>query len=365
MSSPRVLIVGGGTGGHLFPALAVADKLSEKGAQIIFAGTRAGIEAKLVPARGYSLKFLWLSGFKRNRIISNLLLPLKVLISLVQSLAIIWKFQPQAALGTGGYTCGPLLLIASLYRIPVFLQEQNSFPGVTTRMLARFARRVFLNFPEASEFLPKRTRWSQSGNPVRADIDQISREDALSKWGLDPSLPILLVFGGSQGAASINRAVNECLEELSAMCNLIWGHGSRDQKEVDSWTGKGKLIEKSFIEDMPSAYAAADLAICRSGAMTLSELQVANVPALLIPYPYAAGDHQMHNAIAYSKKGGAVVIPDAELNGTKLIAEVKNLLNNPEELKNMRSALSGIQSINASEMIAEEIIDSISEKVKS
>lgn len=352
----RVLLAGGGTGGHLFPALAVAKILKSKGAEVRFVGTRAGVEARVIPGKGYLMDYLWLSGFQRRRILSNLLLPLKVMTSLLQSFLILAKFRPHVALGTGGYVCGPILLAAALCRIPLLLQEQNSYPGITTRWLARFAREVFLNFEEAAGYLPARAKWRHVGNPVRADFSHIDRQAALEKWGLNRSLPTLLVFGGSQGALHINHTVRTVSPRLGGICNLIWSRGHLDKSEPAGWTGPGVLVVESFIDDMPSAYAAADLAVCRSGALTLSELQAAALPAILIPYPYAAGDHQRHNAETFSRGGVAKMIEDRELDGERLLSEVKALFEKADELDKMRRALADRPQANAAEIIVQELL---------
>jgi UDP-N-acetylglucosamine--N-acetylmuramyl-(pentapeptide) pyrophosphoryl-undecaprenol N-acetylglucosamine transferase len=297
-----------------------------------------------------------LAGFKRRRILTNLLLPLKVLVSLVQSLVILLRYRPHSALGTGGYACGPVLLVAALMRVPLYLQEQNSFPGVTTRMLAKFAREVFLNFDDAASFLPGKVKWRHVGNPVRTGCSRVNSLDAQEKWGLNPALPTLLVFGGSQGAARINKAVHSSLENLGRVCNLVWSRGRSDSSEISRWQGPGVLVVEPFIDDMPAAYYAADLAVCRSGAMTLSELQAVGLPAILIPFPHAAGDHQRHNARAYADRGGAIVIEDREMDGDRLITEVSVLFVQREKLDQMRQALGERPPENAAVIIADELL---------
>jgi UDP-N-acetylglucosamine--N-acetylmuramyl-(pentapeptide) pyrophosphoryl-undecaprenol N-acetylglucosamine transferase len=352
----RVLIAGGGTGGHLFPALAVAGELKKRGAEILFVGTRAGVEARIVPQQGYPIEFINVAGFRRGRIFSNLAFPGKVAASLLESRRIIQRFKPQAALGTGGYVCGPVLLMAKLGGIPFMLQEQNSYPGVTTRILSRWARQVFLNFEEARKYFPKRARVRYVGNPVRPGFTLLDRPAAIKTWALNPNLPTLFVFGGSQGAQSLNRAVTQVLGDLSQVCNLIWSRGQRDQSSTETWSGPGALVVRPFIDDMPSAYAAGDLAVCRSGAMTLSELQAAALPAILVPFPHAAADHQKHNALSFATRGGATVIEDREFNGQRLLEEVGRLFADREKLEIMRHALTAIPKQDAAGVIAEEVI---------
>jgi len=353
---PRILIAGGGTGGHLFPGLAVAQALQKRGAEILFVGTRTGVEAKIIPKYNFSLDFINVAGFKRGRLLANLGFPVKVVQALLQSHRIIRRFRPQAALGTGGYVSGPILFIAALCGVPIILQEQNSYPGVTTRLLSRFARKVFLNFGEAARYLPKNAPWQQAGNPIRPGFALEERILAVAKWGLNPDLPTLLVFGGSQGAMSLNRATSQALSKLGKTCNLIWGRGERDASDLSSWTEPGVLAARPFIDDMPSAYAAADLALCRSGAMTLAELQTAALPAILVPFPHAAGNHQLHNALSYVKSGGAIVIEDKDFSGDKLLATIRNLLADPERLAQMRQALAALPKQDTAELIADEIM---------
>ncbi|MFH1861338.1 MAG: undecaprenyldiphospho-muramoylpentapeptide beta-N-acetylglucosaminyltransferase [bacterium] len=352
----RFLFAGGGTGGHLYPALAIAERLRAQNAEILFVGTKAGLEAKVIPQHGFTLKFLWLSGFRRGRILSNLLLPFKVLVSLWQSFRILRCFRPQAVLGTGGYTCGPVVLVAALFRIPIVLQEQNSFPGVTTRLLARFAKEVFLNFEEAAQHLPRRVAWQFADNPLRADLGQLDRNEALKYWKLNPDLPTLLVFGGSQGALRINRAIHDLLPQLGERCNLIWSRGEHDMVQPQGWKGAGVLIEKRFITEMPLAYAAADLAVCRSGAMTLSELKAAVLPAILIPFPFAAADHQRHNAEAFARRGAAVVVEDRSVNSETLLSTIVSLLSDNARLTAMRRTLQELPRRDGAALITEKLL---------
>jgi UDP-N-acetylglucosamine--N-acetylmuramyl-(pentapeptide) pyrophosphoryl-undecaprenol N-acetylglucosamine transferase len=223
-------------------------------------------------------------------------------------------------------------------------------------MLSRLSKKVFLNFEEAASHLSTKVAWQHVGNPVRPGFATLNREEAIQQWELDPSLPTLLVFGGSQGAMSINRAVTDILPGLSERYNLIWSRGHVDKSEPTGWNGPGKLIVRAFIDDMPSACAAADLAVCRSGAMTLSELQAAALPAILVPYPYAAGDHQKHNALTFSAKGGSLMIENKELNGDRLYQEITGLLDRRDRLIEMRQALRELPIQDAATIIAEEIL---------
>jgi UDP-N-acetylglucosamine--N-acetylmuramyl-(pentapeptide) pyrophosphoryl-undecaprenol N-acetylglucosamine transferase len=356
---PRVLLAGGGTGGHLFPALSIAQELDQRSVAVIFVGTRHGIEARTIPETGFPIEYLWLSGFQRGRLLANLLLPIKVVVSFLQSFAILFRYRPEAALGTGGYVCGPILLAATLCGIPFFLQEQNSYPGVTTRLLARRARGVFLNFKEAAERLPHPERCSQVGNPVRMEFAFLDRLESIKKLELNPELPTLLIFGGSQGARKINQGLREALPELGKLCNVIWSRGNFDKDEITSWVGPGKLLVNAFISDMATVYAASDLAICRSGAMTLSELSASGLPAILVPYPHAAADHQKYNALSFVKSGGALMIEDKDFSGKILLQEVSALFSDRKRLETMRHSLQVIPKHNPASIIADTILKNL------
>ena len=224
-------------------------------------------------------------------------------------------------------------------------------------MLARFAKEVYLNFEEAAHKLSSRTQWRVLDNPVRPGFTLVDREEAVKYWALNPDLPTLLITGGSQGAMRINNAVHDSLSELSHLCNLIWSRGKVDTKEPQDWDGPGKLIVKPFIDEMSQAYAAADLAVCRSGAMTLSELKASALPAILIPYPYAAANHQWHNAEAFAARGGACVVNNDDLNGKRLVKEVSDLLGTTGRIDKMRHALKKMPVMDSANIIAQQLLN--------
>lgn len=358
-SKLRVLIAGGGTGGHVFPALAIKQAIArhDPSATIWFAGTRNGLEAKVLPRSGETLKLIWISGFSRAHMTRNLLLPLKLIVSFAQSYLLLKSFKPHVVIGTGGYVMGPVLWTAQRLGIPTLLQEQNSFPGYTTRKLAPRAAVVCAGFEEVRDRLPA-VRVEVTGNPLRSSFGTADRAAALRKWNLSPDRRTLLVFGGSAGAKSINEAVAGAVPQLTASCNLLWQTGrggipqSADKKVLDSARAAGRLTTLEFIEDMPSAYAAADLAVCRAGAMTLAELALTGLPAILIPYPFATDDHQTANACAIADRNAAVLIKDAELNPVDLSNTVHRILSAPDTVQTMSAQMKSLARPDAADRIA-------------
>lgn len=314
----RVLFAGGGTGGHLYPAIAIADAVRavDPAAAVLFIGTKGRIEERVVPARGYDLATIWISGVQRSLSAATLLVPVKILTALVQSFLHIRRFRPDVVVGTGGYVCGPPVYVATLLGIPAVLQEQNSFPGVTTRLLAARARQVHVTFERTKRFLRRQDNIVLSGNPVRDSMGTVARAEGAGRLGLDPARQTLLVVGGSQGSVSINSAM---LAALPAVCaagvQVLWLAGQRDAERiraaVAAMPGTGAVTVLPYLERMEDAYAAADLVVCRSGASTLAEIACAGLPSVLVPLPTAAGDHQTENARAMVEAGAAVLCTDA------------------------------------------------------
>lgn len=337
-SGPNILLAGGGTGGHLFPALAIADEIRrlEPGAAFLFLGTKGKIEARVVPQRGYAFRTIWISGFHRRLTVDNLLFPLKVVVSLIQSLFVIRQFKPDVVVGTGGYVCGPVLFMASLFGIPTVIHESNSFPGVTTRLLAARASAVFIAFEEARRWLKRTDNVVLIGTPTREALGTINKQAGAAAFGLEQGRKTLLVFGGSLGAASINNAVLASLDELGKTgIQLIWQTGQGDYERIRSAIGsKTGIWLGAFIDKMEYAFGAADLVVCRAGATTLAELTKAGKPAIVVPYPHAAGNHQTHNARSLADAGAAVMITDQNL-AKEFGPNVLALIENPARLEAM------------------------------
>ena len=360
----RVILTGGGTGGHIYPALAIAKGLLARDPEtmILYIGTRNGMEASLALEAG--LEFAGVSGRGLPRRASPDLLK-----TIATSCKAFWetkkilrRFHPDLVVGTGGYVSGPVVLTAAVFGFPTLLHEQNVWPGVTNRILARFVKRVMVTFPESMGNFRTKKKLALVGFPVRPELGRMSREAGARHFGLDPNKLTLLVTGGSRGAQQINHAMTEVLACLAGRLDIqvIWATGTLDHHEVVENLRQKGLVGKrdgwlilEYISDMPEALACADLFVGRAGAATLAELASVKVPGLLIPYPYAAGNHQEHNARTIVKAGAALMIPDSELSGERLWQEVERLLSQPALLASMGAAM----ETNAAPRALEKIID--------
>jgi UDP-N-acetylglucosamine--N-acetylmuramyl-(pentapeptide) pyrophosphoryl-undecaprenol N-acetylglucosamine transferase len=318
-----VLIMAGGTGGHVFPALAVASVLEGRACRVVWLGTRRGIEARLVPAAGIDVEWVRISGLRGKGVASWLMAPLRLLQALSDSLAAVRRVRPDVVLGLGGFVSGPGGVAARLLGRPLVIHEQNAVAGLTNRLLARLARTVAEAFPGA---FPRAIGAVAVGNPVRREIEAVGREPASA-----PHAPRhLLVFGGSQGAAAINRVVPAALALLPAQARPAVLHQTgRDRREavVAAYRTLGVDADvREFIDDMAGAYRWADFAITRSGALTVAELAATATPALLVPFPAAVDDHQTANARFLTERGGALLVPEADLTAERLATQLAQLL---------------------------------------
>lgn len=352
-----VILTGGGTGGHVFPALAIAERLRQErpDIQLVYAGTKGRVEEKIVPPLGYRFVSIWISGLQRGAVVGNLLLPLKIIVSLIQSFLLMARWKPAVVAGTGGYVCGPVLFAASVLGIPTVLHESNSYPGVTTRLLAGRVSRLYLGFDDAKRWLPGVRSAATVGTPVRV-FEKVSRSKGCEAFGLNQEKRVLLVLGGSQGAAAINEAILQNLESLErGHIQLIWQTGERHLPRVERALGTRRVgWVGPFITAMDRAYAAADLVVCRAGATTLAELAAAAKPAVLIPYPHAAGDHQTRNAESMVQAAAAVAIQERELG--KLGSVVLDLMNDPDRRLAMSFAAGRMAKPDAAGIIAKDIL---------
>jgi len=357
--SPSILFAAGGTGGHLFPALAIAEEIrrTRPDIRIDFVGTKDKIEARVIPEKGYGFHTIWISGFHRRLTVDNLLFPVKVIVSLVQSFFLMRKLRPNIVLGTGGYVCGPILSVASFMKIPTVVHESNSYPGVTTRMVASRVSKVFITFEATKQWLPEleAEKIDLVGNPTREALGKVSRIDGAKYFGLQPNVKTLLVFGGSLGAASINSIVEKIAGKLVNFgFQLIWQTGEKDferyelSKSPSIWIGK-------FIDKMEYAYAAADLVLCRSGATTLAELTRLGKPAILVPYPQAAANHQELNAQTLVDAGAAVMVKDKELDA-KTLSAIREILLNDTKQRSMTEKSLQLGKPDAGKEIAQKIL---------
>lgn len=328
VQSPRIIFAGGGTGGHLYPALAIADevKLMKSDAEILFVGTKNKIESRVVPERGYRFKTIWISGLRRKLTFGNLLFPLKVIVSVIQSMIVIKKFKPGVVVGTGGYVSGPVLYAATLAGVPTLIQEQNSYPGATTRFLGKRVNEVHLTFEQSRRYFRRPDNVFVSGNPTRRDLENVSHADALRYFGFSADTGnTILILGGSLGARSVNRALMKNLSNLlDENFQIIWQTGLEDFATVDrALEGNQRAAVRvyPFIDRMDYAYEVADLVVCRAGATTIAELTRLGKPAILVPYPFAAANHQVENARSMVANSAAEIVTDGDLEN-KLVEKI-------------------------------------------
>jgi UDP-N-acetylglucosamine--N-acetylmuramyl-(pentapeptide) pyrophosphoryl-undecaprenol N-acetylglucosamine transferase len=358
----RVIISGGGTGGHVFPAIAIADAIKAEApdTDILFVGANGKIEMEKVPKAGYKIEGLNITGFQRKLTLRNLSFPFKLAASMMKAVMIVKKFKPDVAVGVGGYASGPVLKIANTFGIPTVLQEQNSFAGVTNRILASKASAVCVAYDGLERFFPK-DKIIFTGNPVRKDIldNKINASQAKQSLGLGQNKKTVLIFGGSLGARTINEAVLANADALLGMkdVNIIWQVGKIyfDEYKNCRLAGQADIKIIPFIEDMDVAYSAADIVVCRAGALTISELAILGKAAVLIPSPNVAEDHQTVNAMSLVNKGAAVLVRDAEAK-EKLTTEIQSLLSDDVRKSGLESNISYFARPQAAKQIAAEIL---------
>jgi UDP-N-acetylglucosamine--N-acetylmuramyl-(pentapeptide) pyrophosphoryl-undecaprenol N-acetylglucosamine transferase len=360
--SLRIIFAGGGTGGHLFPALAIADEIKKikTHAEILFIGTKNKIESQVIPKTTYGFRTIWISGFHRSLRMSNILFPLKVIVSFIQSYRILHSFKPHIVVGTGGYVSGPVLRAAILSGVPTLIHEQNSYPGVTTRLLAPKASEVHLTFEKTKQFLGNAGKIFVSGNPTRYSLENPDRDAAFKYFGFssERKLKTVLLFGGSLGARSMNNAMDSAVTAMIKKdIRLIWQTGPEDLDRIREITLKfppDRIWVNAFIERMDYAYSISDLVVCRAGATTIAELTRLGKPSVLVPYPHAAANHQVENAQALLETGAAVIVYDHEIR-EKLLGTITDLLNS-DRLGQMSEKSRLLGKPEAAAVIAEHVI---------
>ncbi|MFW6381163.1 MAG: undecaprenyldiphospho-muramoylpentapeptide beta-N-acetylglucosaminyltransferase [Bacillota bacterium] len=363
----KIIVSGGGTGGHIYPALAVARGLRQKGWEILYLGSEGGLEQRVVPGHNIELKLIRVNPLPRSpglKLAKALAVGVR---GLFQANRHIRDFKPDLVLGTGGYVAGPVLLAASLRGCPTLIHEQNVYPGITNRLLAYTADRVALNFRAAREYFPRNRqgKFVVTGNPVRREILEASRTRSLAELGLADNCKTLLVFGGSQGASTINRALLDCLDDLLRLdwLQIIFITGDREYPGVEAELKsrglespvESGLVIKPYLEHMEWAYAAADLVLYRAGATGLAEITARGLPAILVPYPHATGDHQHFNARNMADQGAALMIEDGDLTGDRLCSVLLELLGDESKLQEMSKASSRLGHPEATDLIIREI----------
>ena len=359
----RIVIAGGGTGGHLFPGIAIAEEFLRRDDQtrIIFIGTKKGIESKLLGQLGYELREIDIEGIKGRGIKALMKVVYQIPKSLWQSRRILKQFRPHVVFGVGGYASGPAVLTAHFMSIPTAIAEQNAIPGITNRILGNFVNKIFVTYAQTQTYFPQ-AKVILSGNPVRAAfvVERSKEKEKKDYWQL-------LVFGGSQGAEAINKSIIDILPQLQSMKNKIHlSHqtGSRQAEEMKRAYEQFGIQAKvtPFIVNMAGAYADADLIICRAGATSLAEITAAGKAAILIPYPWAANDHQSKNAQALASEGAAVLISERELSGGKLFSAIENLLRDEQKRRQMEENSLRLSKIDAAATIVDNCIKLMAEK---
>ena len=317
MAKHKFILSGGGTGGHIYPAIAIANELKSRfpDAEILFVGAQDKMEMQKVPQAGYAIKGLWIAGLQRKLTLQNIMFPLKLANSLWKSRKIITDFKPDVVIGTGGFASGPLLRVANSMNIPTVIQEQNSYPGITNKLLSKKAKSICVAYENLERFFPK-YKIAITGNPVRQDLLDIQdkREEAISHFKLDRNKKTLLVLGGSLGARRINQLIEKELEKfISLNIQVIWQCGKFYFEDYKKYN-KENVQVLAFIERMDLVYAAADIVISRAGASSVSELCIVGKPVIFIPSPNVAEDHQTKNAQAIVDKKGAILLKESQLN---------------------------------------------------
>lgn len=359
--SHKIILSGGGTGGHIYPAIAIADELRErlKDVEILFIGAKDRMEMQKIPQAGYPVTGLWISGLRGKNIGELLLFPFKIMHSLWKSHLILNKFRPDLVIGTGGYASGVLLYTAAKKNIPIVIQEQNAIPGLTNKKLSRYARAIFTAYEDAKAYFPQE-KVRCLGNPLRKGIIHriYNRKEACEKFSLNPEKPVVLSLGGSQGAHMLNQAWLKGLKKIIKNdIQLLWQSGKNDFKELEKYpeTQHDSIHITDFIDDMSAAYTAADLIVSRAGALALSELALSGKPCLLVPYPWSVGDHQYKNAQALVNEKAALMIANDQVDKI-LVDEVLDLIKDKKRKSALSKNLAALAKPKATEEIIKEIL---------
>lgn len=360
-------MTGGGTGGHIYPAVAIADEIRQRyeDAEILFVGAEIGLEKDLVPKCGYNIELIQADGFNRKKLMTNFVAIKRIMNGSKRAKEILKEYKPDMVIGTGGYASMPVTRAAQKMGIPTYVHEQNAFPGMTNKMLERKARNVFLGFGAASTYFKHPEKHVTCGNPVRDDFIKADREKARAALGIKPDDFVLLAFGGSQGAGRINKAMMKVIETFNGKENfkIILGTGSYYYDVIHKeFRDNGVELQENisileYIDDMPKYLAASDLMIGRSGALSVAEVTVCGVPAIFVPSPNVTGNHQYFNAKAVEEKGGAIIIEEKDLDDEKLVSEIQKLKNNPEMLKKMSTKSLECSLPEAAKVIVDKVLE--------
>ena len=359
MTKPKFILSGGGTGGHIYPAIAIANELKSRfpDAEFLFVGAKDKMEMQKVPQAGYQIIGLWISGLQRRLTADNALFPVKLMTSLMKSRAIIKQFKPDVVIGTGGFASGPLLQAANRAGIPTVIQEQNSYPGITNKVLGKQAKSICVAYENLDRYFPK-NKIQLTGNPVREDLIDVDakRIDGIAYFKLNPSKKTLLVLGGSLGSRRINQLIAKELDFFSSKgIQVIWQCGKFYTDEYQHFDDRENIQVLAFIDKMDMAYAAADIVISRAGASSVSELCIVGKPVIFIPSPNVAEDHQTKNAKAIADKNGALLLKETELD-EKFETLFSRLLEDQNEQSTLSKNIKALAKPNATKDIVAEIV---------
>ena len=358
MSAYKIILSGGGTGGHIYPAIAIANALKARfpKSEFLFVGAKDKMEMQKVPQAGYSIIGLWISGIQRRLTFKNVLFPVKLVMSLFRSMAILNSFKPDVVIGTGGFASGPLLQVAAMKGVPTLIQEQNSFPGITNKLLSKKVTKVCVAYEGLERFFPKE-KLILTGNPVRQDVVDLEGKSAEAStfFGLDPHKKTLLVLGGSLGARRINQLVESKLDYLKKLdIQLIWQCGKLYEEDYSRYNSNANVQVHTFLNRMDLAYASADVIISRAGASSVSELCVVGKPVIFIPSPNVSEDHQTKNASAVSGKGAALLIREQDLE-SNFESQFSALISSESTQLELSAAIKQLALKNATQSIVDEI----------
>lgn len=353
----RFVFAGGGTGGHLYPAIAVAEKIRElkPESEFLFIGTKNKIEASVVPSNGFNFKPVWISGFSRKMNLSNILFPLKVFVSYFQSLVALISFKPRVAVGTGAYVAGPVISAASTLGVKIILLEQNSYPGITNRLLEKKANQIHISYEDSKKYFRVTDKLNVTGNPIRPALNLTDRNEACIKMNLDPNKKVVLIIGGSGGAKSINNAIAGEIKSLTENnIQLIWQTGKFYYDQYKKYNSEMAIVA-AYIDDMSAAYSCSDLVIARAGATTIAEVSYLGLPVILIPSPNVAANHQFKNAESLKKSDAAELVEDKNLN-SELRNKIISLLNDEVRLSELKKNIKNFSKPDAAKIVAESAI---------
>ncbi|MBB5172172.1 undecaprenyldiphospho-muramoylpentapeptide beta-N-acetylglucosaminyltransferase [Texcoconibacillus texcoconensis] len=368
----RVLVTGGGTGGHIYPALALIDTLKKQNqlTECLYIGSKNGLEAEIVERAELPFRALTISGFKRKLSFHNVRTVYRFLRATKTAKRYIKEFQPDIVIGTGGYVCGPVVYAAAKMNVPTVIHEQNSVPGLTNKFLSKYADRVAVTFTDSAPFFPE-DKVVETGNPRAQQMYETAKsllqQPRTPLYGLDPTKKTVLIFGGSRGASPVNRAVIESLskwEDTSYQCIYVTGevHHEEIQKEMDKRGSVSNISIQPFIHDMPNVLAKVDLVVARAGATTLAELTALGLPSVLIPSPYVTNNHQEKNARSLADRGAAVVLKEEDLSGESLFKEIETILSDEKYKQSMTDASKSIGQRDAGDRLTNVMNDLITEK---